>query len=178
MGKKATGLGKNVRKALISSARKWLQEISADYAALEYTRAVDTYIMEKIKESPLRISVMREGDVLMGANLLWVSDKEDNTVVLYIENKKYLYPTNENVKGAFFYADKKGARVEIEMHVTPTPCTICGKPMEIFDEAASCPSCGAASHVLHIEEWVSMKGSCSACQAKLVIDARHKIVLA
>jgi hypothetical protein len=176
MGKKAA-VGKNVRKTLISSAKKWLQEISADYPALEYTRAVDTYIFEKIKEAPLKIAVLREGDSLMTGNLLWVSDKEDGSAVLYLENKKYLYPTNDNVKGAFFYMDKKGGgRVEIEMLPNPLPCAICSKPMEIFDEVASCPACGATSHVLHIEEWVQMKGSCSVCHARLAINSEHHIV--
>jgi hypothetical protein len=179
MGKKATNVGKNVRKSLISSAKKWLQEISADYPALEYTRAVDTYICEKIKEAPLKIAVMREGDSLMTANMLWVSDKDDKSVVLYLENKKYLYPTNDNIKGAFFFADKKGGgRVEIEMLPNPMPCAICSKPMEIFDEVSSCPKCGATSHVLHLEEWVQMKGSCSVCNTKLAINAQHKIVVA
>ncbi len=178
MGKKEAA-GKNVRKSLISSAKKWLQEISADYPTLEYTRAVDTYIFEKIKEAPLRIAVMREGDSLMTGNLLWVTDKDDGSVVLFLENKKYLYPTNDNVKGAFFFADKKGGgRVEIEMHPNPQPCAICSKPMEIFDEVASCPSCGATSHVLHIEEWVTMKHVCSVCQVKLTINDDHRIVLA
>lgn len=179
MGKKATNVGKNVRKSLISSAKKWLQEIAADYPALEYTRAVDTYIFEKIKEAPLKIAVMREGDSLMTGNLLWVTDKEDGSVVLFLENKKYLYPTNDNVKNVLFYMDKKGGgRVEIDMHPNPQPCAICSKPMEIFDEVAACPTCGATSHVLHLEEWVNMKHSCSVCQAKLAINADHRIVLA
>ncbi|MEX2683431.1 MAG: hypothetical protein Q6373_017780 [Candidatus Sigynarchaeota archaeon] len=178
MGKKAD-VGKNVRKSLISSAKKFLQEISADYPALEYTRAVDTYIFEKVKEAPLKVAVMREGDSLMTANVLWISDKDDGSVAIYLENKKYLYPSNENVKGAFFYMDKKGGgRVEIEMHPNPPSCAICAKPMEIFDEVSACPSCQAISHVLHLEEWVQMKGSCSVCNAKLAINAQHKIVLA
>jgi hypothetical protein len=180
MAKKAPILGKNVRKSLITSARKWIQEISQDYSSLEYTRAVDTYIMEKIKENPLRITVMREEQALMSANLLWVTEKEEGGVVLYLDNKKYLFPTNENIKGAFFSFDKKKATgvVEIEMHTNPAPCSICGKPMEIFDETASCPSCGSLSHVLHLEEWVRMKGTCSSCQVQLMINENNKIVLA
>ncbi|MBN2153935.1 MAG: E3 ubiquitin protein ligase [Candidatus Lokiarchaeota archaeon] len=178
MGKKVSA-GKNVRKSLVSSVKKLLQEISADYPGLEYTRAVDTYIFEKIKETPLKAAVMREGDSLMTGNLLWATDKDDGVVVLFLENKKYLYPTNDNVKGAFFYIDKKGGgRIEIEMHPNPMPCAICSKPMEIFDESSACPSCGATSHVLHLEEWIQMKGSCSVCNARLAIDSQHKIVLA
>nr|MDO8084771.1 hypothetical protein [Candidatus Sigynarchaeum springense] len=178
MGKKEA-VGKNVRKSLISSAKKLLQEISGDYAALEYTRAVDTYIFEKIKETPLKVAVMREGDSLMTANVLWVTDRDDGSVALYLENKKYLYPTNDNVKGAFFYMDKKGGgRIEIEMHPNPLPCAICSKPMEIFDEVSACPSCGATSHVLHLEEWVQTKHSCTVCNAKLAINPQHKIILA
>ena len=41
-----------------------------------------------------------------------------------------------------------------------------------------CPACGATSHVLHLEEWVQTKGSCSVCNAKLAMNAQHKIVLA
>jgi len=180
MAKKAEILGKNVRKSLITSARKWIQEISQDYSALEYTRAVDTYIMEKIKENPLKIAMMREDQALMSANLLWATDKEEGGVVLYLDNKKYLYPTNENIKGAYFSLDKKkaGGIVEIEMHPNPAPCAICGKPMEIFDEIISCPSCGATSHVLHLEEWIRMKGTCSACNVQLVLNENNKIVLA
>ena len=180
MGKKAATLGKNVRKSLITSAKKWIQEISQDYSAMEYTRAVDTYIMEKIKENPLKVNVTREDQALMTANLLWVTEKEEGGVVLYLENKKYLYPTNENIKGAYFSLDKKKATgiVEIELHPTPAPCAICGKPMEIFDEVASCPSCGTTSHVLHLEEWIRMKGTCSSCMASLAINDDNKIVLA
>nr|MDO8109758.1 hypothetical protein [Candidatus Sigynarchaeota archaeon] len=178
MGKKAAGLGKNVRKSLTTNAKKWLQEISADYSALEYTRAVDTYIMEKIKENPLKIVISREGDVLMSANLLWATDKDDGSVVLYLENKKYLFPSNENVKGAFCFFDKNksGGSVEIDLNPTPPPCAICGKPMEIFDEIASCPTCGAASHVLHLQEWLRMKGACSVCSTKLVLGENNKIL--
>ncbi|HME56026.1 MAG TPA: hypothetical protein VKM55_27735 [Candidatus Lokiarchaeia archaeon] len=180
MAKKAAVLGKNVRKSLITSARKWIQEISQDYSGLECTRAVDTYIMEKIRENPLKITVIREDQALMSANLLWVTEKEEGGVVLYLDNKKFLYPTNENIKGAFFSLDKKKVAgiVEIEMHPNPAPCAICGKPMEIFDEITSCPSCGAMSHILHLEEWIRMKGSCSSCQVQLAINENNKIVLA
>ena len=178
MGKKAA-VGKNVRKTLISSAKKWLQEISADYPALEYTRAVDTYIFEKTKEAPLKVAVLREGDSLMTGTLLWVSDKEDGSVVLYLENKKYIYPNNDNIKGAFFYMDKKGGgRCEIEMHPNPQPCAICSKPMEVFDETSACPACGATSHMLHLEEWIQMKGSCGVCNTKLAMNTDHRVVLA
>lgn len=179
LAKKKVDLGKNVKKQLVSSPQHLLNEVDSEIP-LEYTRAVDTFVMEKIKDVPLRIDVMRDGKTLMGGNLLWASKEEDGSIALFLENKKYLYPTRENVKTAMFHRHKKKTQgtIEIEIYSKSAPCVICGKPVEIFDENASCPNCGAKSHALHLEEWVRMRGECSVCQAKLLINKAGEIITA
>nr|MDO8116000.1 hypothetical protein [Candidatus Sigynarchaeota archaeon] len=174
MGKKTKEiLGKNVRKSLISAPKQFVQEISTDYPNFEFTRAVDTCVMEKIKETPLKIDIKRDGRSLLSSNLLWISRETDGHVTMYLENKKYLYPTADSVKGAFFYPPGKtgGGNVEIELQPNAPSCAICSKPMEIFDEVTACPSCGSQSHVVHIQEYIRMRGECNVCNAKLSISA-------
>ncbi|HME54741.1 MAG TPA: PQQ-binding-like beta-propeller repeat protein [Candidatus Lokiarchaeia archaeon] len=167
-------------KSLSSDVRNWLHEISPEYNALEYTRAIDTCIMEKIREHPLKITVKCDDQVMASGNLRWLAEKEDSGVELSLDTGKRLYPTRENVKGAWFTLDERKGFGSIEIYVnpTPTPCAICGKPMEIFDEQSSCPACGVTFHVNHLEEWMRTSGACPGCKVRLVINDSNKIVIA
>ena len=179
MGKKGkSDVGKNVRKPLLSSPLKLMKEISAS-SGLEYTRAVDTIVMENTKDAPLKVSINRGGKSIATGNVAWISGTPDGKVHVYLDNKKYLYPTNENVKNAFFHKEKKkkpGGELEIEVSAASTKCVVCSKDIEIYDEAAECPLCGAQGHQPHLEEWVRMKNECSKCQAKLKVDESGSIV--
>ena len=180
MGKKAAEVGKNVKKSLMS-AKKLVTDMSSEYKALEFTRAVDTYIMEKVKENPLRVDLKRDGKSLLTGNVIWISDKENGGVSIYLDNKQTLYPTQENVKNAVFYVGKKtgktavGGVLEIETISNSPPCAICSKPIEILDEIASCPACGAESHRMHLEEWVNMKNECNVCHVGLAVGEKGEI---
>jgi hypothetical protein len=182
MGKKAADIGKNVKKSLVSSAKKLIQDISAEYKALEYTKAVDTYIMEKVKEAPLHVDLKRDGKTLLTGNVVWISDKENGGVSIFLDNKQTLYPTPENVKNAIFHVGKKTTKaaaagiLEIETISNSPPCAVCSKPIEILDEIGTCPACGAASHRLHLEEWVTMKGQCNVCQVGLALGDKGEII--
>ncbi|MHA1683174.1 MAG: hypothetical protein ACTSUE_19700 [Promethearchaeota archaeon] len=178
MGKKSKDVAKNIRKALLNSARMFIQEVAEAYSGLEYTRAVDTYIMENIKLKPLKIELKRDGRSLMSANLLWVSQNDEGDVVLYLENKRYLYPNTDNVKSAVFVPVKKGTgHVEINTSSETAKC-FCGKPIEIFDESDSCPSCGVLAHAVHLKEWVQMKGNCPSCGTNLLVRENGEVSMA
>ena len=178
MAKKGKIIGKNIRKALLTSPKMFIQEVAEDYEGLEYTLARTTYVMENMKDTPLKIDVKKGGRSIISGNLIWAGeDPTGNGLELYLDNKKHLYPNPDNVKGAFFHPQKKGnGYVEISVHDTSIRCLICGKEIEIFDEPASCPVCGAKSHKVHLDEWVRMKGECSACSARLGVGEDGEIV--
>ncbi|MBD3185847.1 hypothetical protein GF325_03375 [Candidatus Bathyarchaeota archaeon] len=179
MGRKKQDVGKNIRKALLSSAKGFVQEIADEYEGLEYTQAADTFIMENLKEKPVEIDLQRDGKSLLEAKILWISQNGEGDVVLYLDNKRYLYPTPDTVKKAVFHELKKGqGYIIIETTSDTAKCLICGKPIEIFDEADSCPSCGALSHSVHLDEWVRMKKDCPSCGAKLSMREDGTIMLA
>ncbi|MFX0101092.1 MAG: hypothetical protein ACFFCS_16070 [Candidatus Hodarchaeota archaeon] len=179
MGKKAKIIGKNIRKALMTSPKMFIQEVAEDYEGLEYTLARTTYIMEQLKATPLKIDVKKGGRSIISGTLVWVGeDPTGGGIEFYLDNKKHLYPNADNVKGAFFHSQGKGGGgyVEITVHDTSIRCLICGKEIEIFDEPASCPVCGAKSHLVHLLEWVRMKGECSACSARLGVGESGDVI--
>ena len=55
-------------------------------------------------------------------------------------------------------------------------CSVCGKPIEIFDEVAGCPICEAKAHREHIVDWVRMKHSCPICKKALNVTATGAII--
>lgn len=177
MAKKASkgDVSKNVKKNLVSSPHRLMQDMSG--SGLEHTRAVDTFIMENSKEAPLRIQVMRDGRLVTSGTVTWISSTRDEKVVMYLDTKKFLYPSNENVKNALYFPDKKKGGGEIQVEVVPvaSTCTVCSKAIEIFDEPAECPVCGAPAHQAHLEEWVRMKGECSKCNARLAVDGNGTV---
>ncbi|MHA1698237.1 MAG: hypothetical protein ACTSWN_05295 [Promethearchaeota archaeon] len=175
--KKLVDLGKNIRRPLLSNPNHFLQEIAEQYP-IEFTRAVDTFIMENLKEKPLKIEVIKDGKSIMSANLLWISLEDDGSVMMYLDNKKYLYPKPENVRSALFMPIGKSARgyVEITVNTRLPVCVLCNNPIEIFDDSTRCPRCGAISHRVHLEEWIRMKGSCSVCNSPLSISEEGEII--
>ncbi|MHA1792331.1 MAG: hypothetical protein ACTSVI_06775 [Promethearchaeota archaeon] len=177
MAKKKQLTSKNIRKSLLSSPRTFLQDVAEGYEGLRFTQAVDTYILENRKRTPVRVDVTQDGKTVFSANLLWVSLNNEGNLELYCDNKRSLYPNSDNVKGAFFHLLKKGTGyIEIITTSTSAPCVVCQKPIEIFDYPDSCPSCGAIAHQAHLQEWIQMNGNCPACGIPLRINDVGEIV--
>jgi hypothetical protein len=164
-----------IKKEAFSEPLKLINEISP-YLNIEYTKAIQTYIIEK---RDLELVLMKEGSSELKGRLVWLGNRKDGkegTVLCIKTNSdiQKLNPTPENIEKVLL--DLKKERILLHTEAK-AKCAVCEKKIEIFDEVLSCPICGAKGHKDHFLEWIQMKGNCPVCKKELTISSAGKVMV-
>ena len=142
---------------------------------LKYTKVIQTYVMEDRK---LNISLERQGSNYLKGKIVWIGNKKDDSegTVFCVDTRnelKQINPSEENTENITLDIKKETIKIST---ASKSKCSVCGKPIEIFDEVAGCPICEAKAHREHIVDWVRMKHSCPICKKALNVTATGAIV--
>jgi rubrerythrin len=141
---------------------------------INYTKVIQTYVMEERK---LDLILEEDGDDYFKGKIVWIGNKKDDTsgTIFCVDIKgelKQLNPTEENTEKAIL--DLKKEKIKI-LTSAKSKCSVCGKKIEIFDDIAGCPICGAKAHKNHILEWIKMKNTCPACKKPVHVSSTGAI---
>ncbi|MHA1195670.1 MAG: hypothetical protein ACTSRH_06575 [Promethearchaeota archaeon] len=153
-----------------------IKKLTAHLEGLKYTKVIQTFVME---DRRLNLFVESEGAGNFKGKVVWIGNKKDESMgtVFCVENGtelKQITPTAENTDKVILDTKKETIRI---ITASKTKCAVCGKNIEIFDEVAGCPLCGAKAHKDHMIDWIRLKHSCPVCKKALNVSSSGVIFI-
>ncbi|OLS13845.1 MAG: hypothetical protein RBG13Loki_2522 [Promethearchaeota archaeon CR_4] len=160
----------NIQKAVLTSPNETVTILKENVDPLPTTKVCQTFVMEN---NELALVLTHEGKVFFSGNIIWVGNRKDGQDGVEIcvdtgKEMKTVIPSRDNAKLITLNPRKGKPTITIET-MSQVRCTVCGKPIEIFDEVGVCPQCDNQSHLAHLQEWVRMKNSCPYCKTELSV---------
>ncbi|MHA1272416.1 MAG: hypothetical protein ACTSVV_16365 [Promethearchaeota archaeon] len=153
-----------------------IKQLNAHIDGLKYTKVIQTFVME---ERRLNLQLEKDGTVFFRGKIVWIGNKKDDTegTIFCVDSRnelKQINPTPENTESVFIDVKKDTIIIKTS---TKSQCAVCGKPIEIFDSIARCPSCDTRAHKEHLIDWIKMKHSCPVCKEPLEVSPTGAIIL-
>jgi hypothetical protein len=173
MAKKGKQLDIPIKASLLKSPRAVIQSITSNVQGLKFTKVIQTYVMES---NMLKIQLLREGRPFSQGDIVWIGNKQDSTdgvVICYQADRrdmKQIIPNNDNTMDALLDVNKYVIKIHTMSRLR---CSVCGKPIEIFDSELQCPICEAKAHSDHFKDWIRMKSSCPVCKKALKLNKKE-----
>ena len=150
-----------------------IKKIETHYP-INYTKVIQTYVLEDRK---LELVLERQGSRYLNGKIVWIGNKKDDSqgTIFCVDTRselKQINPSPENTESVMFDIKKEMIKISTE---SKAKCSVCGKPIEIFDEWAGCPICESKAHKDHLVDWIKMKHSCPVCKKALNVSATGMI---
>ncbi len=157
----------NLRGVILKGPHITMKLLQKNTKELKYTKVIQTYVLEN---NLLKLAVFKGGKPSdLKGYVKWIGNQpgsvEGTEICIQVGNEiKTLRPTKQNTKRIAYDTEKSIIAIEADSSVR---CGICGKNIEIDDEAVSCPLCGTLFHQPHLDEYVKSQNECYACKKKL-----------
>lgn len=166
----------NVTSEVLKGPKKIITILS-DNLNLEYTKVIQTFVMENRK---IELVLNQKDSSTVKGELVWIGNRKDGEEGLVIcftskNELKFLYPTPQNVEEIVL--NRKKDRIIIMSDSNEQKCSVCGKPIEIFDKFLRCPICEEKAHKNHLVEWVQKEQTCPVCKKAISISSRGKLIV-
>ncbi|TFF98636.1 MAG: E3 ubiquitin-protein ligase [Promethearchaeota archaeon] len=144
---------------------------------IDYTKVIQTFVMENRK---IELIINQIDSPTVKGELVWIGNRKDGEEGLVIcftskEELNFIYPTLQNVEDIVI--NNKKNRLTISSDSNKQKCSVCGKPIEIFDKFLSCPVCEEKAHKNHLIEWVQKEGKCPVCKKSISISRMGSLII-
>lgn len=168
----------NIKPLVFKGSKDLVEVLGRGVGGLQFTKVIQTYVVES---NTLKMAIGKEGKMIFSGTVRWIGNRTDGTrgSVFCVEKAtkgeelKLIMPTEDTAQDIALDLDKLTIKINSKETVK---CSVCGKPIRIFDEVAPCPLCNSPGHEEHLVDWVKMRKSCPICKKGLDLDQNNRIV--
>jgi hypothetical protein len=166
----------NITSELLKGPQKIINLLS-ESLNVEYTKVIQTFVMENRN---IELVLNQKDASSLKGNLIWIGNRKDGEegLVICFKSKnelKFLYPTTQNIEDIVLNSKKD--RIIIMSDSNKQKCSVCGKPIEIFDKFLRCPICEEKGHENHMIEWIQKEGTCPVCKKSISISRLGRLIV-